>query len=97
MRFIYWLLTRFNWGFGLVSSVLALIRDVGTVLLVLALVFGIKLNHAVEIGIGPVAFIAFVGLGEVLKRRGYLDYATKLGNSVNPEIKEIVEWTRRQP
>ncbi len=97
MRSIYWLLTRFNWGFGLVSSILSLVRDIGTVLLVLALLFGIKLNHVVEIGIGPVAFIAFVGLGEILKRHGYLDYATKLGNSVNPEIKEIAEWTRRHP
>ncbi len=96
MKLLYWLLTRFSWGFSLVSSVLALIRDIGTILLVLALVLSIKLPRAVEIGIGPIAFFSFVGLGEILKRRGYLDYAAKLSNSTNPELKELVAWVRRQ-
>jgi hypothetical protein len=90
MRKIYWLLSRFGWGFGLVSSVLAMIRDIGTILIFLALLFGIKFGITWDAGIGLASFFLFVGLGELLKRKGYLDYATKLGNSVNPEIQEIL-------
>ncbi len=96
MKLLYWLLTRFNWGFGLVSSVLAMIRDIGTVLLVFALLFGIKFGIKWDIAIGIISFVIFVGIGEFLKLKGYLDYATKLGNSVNPELKEIAEWIRKQ-
>ncbi len=89
LRMCYWLLTRFGWGFGLVSNVLGLIRDIGTALLVLALLFGIKFGVRWDIAIGIITFCLFVGLGEILKRKGLLDYATKLSNSVNPELKLI--------
>src|SRR5260221_8753954 len=91
MKTIYWLLVRFGWGFGLVSGVLGLIRDIGTILLFLAILFGVKFGLIWDGFIGISSFFAFVGLGEWLKRRGYLDYSAKLSNSINPEIKRINE------
>lgn len=89
MKILYWLLCRFGWGFGLVAAPLGLVRDLGTVSLILVFLLGIKLTLLQNVLIGILSFGGLITLGEWLKRRGYLDYATRLGNSVNPELKEI--------
>lgn len=89
IKIFYWLLARYSWGYGLVSSVLDLMRNIATALVFLALLFKINFGIKGDILIGLLAFFVFVGLGEWLKVKGYLDYAAKMGNSVNPELKKI--------
>lgn len=94
MRAIYWLLTRFGWFWGLVSGILGLVRDIGTVAIVFKL-FGVNLNPLWYAVSGTGIFFFGVAGGEWLKRKGYLHYSTNLGNSINPWDNKLDEILKK--
>ena len=79
----------FSLGYGEVNGIISMVKDIVIILGFMVLVFKVHLGiwHTVLLAIG--CFAAFILLGAVLKHTGMSDFATKVNNSVNPELKLI--------
>lgn len=79
----------FGMGYSEVNGVITLAKDLAILLGFMVLIFKIHLGIITTLLIGFVSFLIFIAIGVVLKASGMKDYAIKLDNSVNPEIKLI--------
>ncbi len=79
----------FNLGYGEVSTSVSMVKDIAILLGFVVLVFKINLSIPVTVAIFTSMFLGFILLGFILKKTGMSDYATKMGNSVNPELKLV--------
>jgi len=79
----------FGLGWNEFATPIAVVRDIAVVLtfakLVLNINFGWKIDGLICLG----SFVLFIFIGWILKLTGMSDFATKLGNSVNPELKLV--------
>lgn len=79
----------FNLGWGDLAAPIAVVRDIAIVLTFAKLVLNISFGLLINIAICFFTFSIFILIGFILKFSGMSDYATKIGNSVNPELKKI--------
>jgi fatty acid desaturase len=79
----------FNIGWSEVATPIAVVRDIAIVLTFAKLVLNIGFGWKTDILICVISGLIFVLVGWVLKVTGMSDFATKMGNSVNPELKMI--------
>lgn len=81
----------FNLGYGEVVGIVNQVKDVAIIIGFLVLVLKVHINLKTSIIICIVSFGLFTLIGCILKFSGMSDYANKLSNSINPEIKMIPE------
>ncbi len=88
-RFKIKVMFYFGLGFAEVSNLVSLTKDIAIILGFLVLVFKwhIGIKETVLLAVG--SFLGFVALGIILKESGMSDYATRMSNSINPELKLI--------
>ncbi len=79
----------FNLGYSEVSTTISMVKDCAIILGFIILALKINLPIPVTISIFVILFLGFILLGFILKKTGMSDYANKMGNSVNPEVKLI--------
>lgn len=79
----------FNLGYGEVSGIISMVKDIAIILGFAVLVFHFKLSVLSTIIICFTAFAAFILTGLVLKATGMSDFSNRMNNSVNPELKLI--------
>jgi hypothetical protein len=82
-------------GYSEVSSTISMVKDVAILLGFVVVVFKINLSILVTVIIFTAMFLAFILLGYILKKTGMSDYATKMSNSVNPELKLVREIAKK--
>lgn len=83
------LMFYYGLGYGEVSNTISMVKDVAILLGFIVVVFHVKLTVPVTVAIFAFMFLAFILLGFILKVTGMSDYATKMNNSVNPELKLV--------
>jgi hypothetical protein len=76
-------------GYNEVSSLISMVKDVAILLGFVVVVFKINLSILVTVIIFSTMFLTFILLGYILKKTGMSDYATRMNNSVNPELKLV--------
>lgn len=78
-------------GYNEVSSLISMVKDVAILIGFVVVVFKINLSIPVTVSIFTCMFLGFILLGFILKKTGMSDYATKMNNSVNPELKLVIK------
>ncbi len=79
----------FTLGYGEVNGLAMLGKDIAILLGFAVVVFKIHLDIIQAVGIGVGSFLLFIIIGVILKATGMSDYTSKLGNSINPELKLV--------
>lgn len=79
----------FSLGYGEVSNLVSLMKDIVIILGFASLVLRVHVSIRETVGLGIIAFCGFTLLGWLLKQSGMSDYAVKTSNNVNPEMKLI--------
>ncbi len=79
----------FNLGWGEIATPIAVTKDILVTLAAINFLFKINFGLKVDLIICIGAFTFGISLGLILKFSGMSDYANKLSNSINPEMKLI--------
>lgn len=85
----------FNLGYGEVVGIVNQVKDVAIIIGFLVLVLKVHVSLKASIIICVATFALFTLIGWILKLSGMSDYANKLSNSINPEIKMIPEILKK--
>lgn len=79
----------FGLGYSEVSNIVSMVKDVAIILTASVLIFKVHLSVAGTVLVCLGSFIGFTVIGLILKKSGMSDYATKLSNSISPELQNI--------
>lgn len=88
-RFKIRLMFYFNLGYSEFSTPVSVVKDLALVLTFLNIVFKINFGWKIDVLACMFVFATFTGVGLILKKSGMSDFANRISNSVNPEIKKI--------
>jgi len=85
----------FSLGFSELATPIAVVRDVGIILAALDILFHIHFSFITDVIICVVSFGVFILLGFILKTSGMSMFATKVNNSVSPEMQLIRQIAKK--
>ena len=83
------ILFYFSLGFNEFSTPIAVVRDIAVILTFAKLVLNISFGWKIDALICLISGLIFILIGCVLKITGMSDYAVKVNNSINPQLKKL--------
>lgn len=92
------LMFYFSLGWNEFATPIAVIRDIAVILTFAKLVLNISFGWKIDALICFLSGLIFILVGFILKATGMSDYATRVSNSVNPQlmlIEKIYEMVRK--
>ncbi len=76
----------FGLGWNELATPIAVTRDIAIILTFAKLVLNISFGWKIDALICLISGLIFVFVGWILKKTGMSDYATRVGNSINPQV-----------